>query len=155
LIGVEKDTLEWTWEGLGGRQDLVNNPPPGIREDPARYEAWVDSVSSYPPHLVHIGPHRTPLPVNSPAESVFIEVLWFAIGGDSVPVNVDREKVAVLQMRQWKAPPGKNLVYDYMYRLYSGPRAAVVARALERQRRGLPAFQSHKERARGHDASRP
>ena len=147
LIGIEKDTLTWTWEGLGGRLDLVNNPPPGVKHVPGRWDVWVDSVTNYPPHLVHVGPQRTPLPVNSPAESVFIEALLYAIGSDSVRVPIDKDKIVVLQMRQWKAPPGRNLYLDYLYRHDSGPTAAVVVRALERQRRGLPAFPTSKERS--------
>jgi hypothetical protein len=139
LIGAHRDTLTWTWDAIEGRR--IPPRPPNMSG--AQYNALAESILGYPAHLVHVGPHGTPLPLNSPAESVFIEVLWSAIGSDSVFVPEDKDKIAVLRSREWGTT--KHLVQDYIYRLNSGPRAASVARALERQRRGLPAFRTHKE----------
>jgi hypothetical protein len=129
LIGAHKDTLTWTWDAVEGRD--LQPPPPGMKRT-----AWVESVLAYPPHLVHVGPHGTPLPFKSPAESVFIDLLWSAIGSDSVFLPPDEDKVAVLMLRDRGTT--KDRALEYLYRLHSGPYAASVARMLERQRRGLP-----------------
>jgi hypothetical protein len=91
--------------------------------------------------LVRVGLHETPLPFKSPAESVFIDLLWSAIGPDSVFLPPDKDKMAVLELRDRGTM--RNRALEYLYRLNSGPYAASVARALERQRRGLPGLRPY------------
>lgn len=115
LIGGARDTLEWAC-GPGSRR--IPPTPESIRHDSARQDAWVDSVLRSVPSRVYIGvkyyrePAGRPLAVGSPAESLFIQLLWAAVGPDTV--------------------------FNYSsHKLQPGPLAANIARALQRQRAGL------------------
>jgi len=94
-------------------------PPSSVRHDRDRLNAWADSVVQFTPRLAYIGATHyrahgaMPLAVGSSSESLFIQLLWVAIGSDSVFIP----------------PPGK---HD------KRPMAASVARLLQRQRAGLP-----------------
>lgn len=113
LVGSAGDTLLWAW--AGGIN--VPTPPASVRHDRARFDSWADSMVRANPMPVYIGakhyrePGATPLAVGSPDESLFIRILWSAIGADSVPHSY------------WRP----------------GPPAASIARALQRQRAGEPA----------------
>jgi len=130
LVGAHKDTLRWSWDGLEGRRQV---PKPHDGESDARYQARVDSFLAYPPHLVHVNGRA--LPLNSPAESVFIAVLWSAIGKDTVWQPLNHDSLVLEGMRYQLGRP----TTGYLSRLNNGPRAARVARALQRQQRGMPA----------------
>lgn len=131
LIGVHRDTLLWSWDGI---EDRLGIPKPRAGEDAVRYQARVDSFLAYPPHLVHV--RGRILPLNSPAESAFIEVLWSAIGKDTVWQATNHDSLVLEGMRYQLGKP----TTGYLSRLNNGPRAARVARALQRQQRGMPAL---------------
>jgi len=131
LIGAHKDTLRWTWDGIEGRLGI---PKARSGEGAVAYQARVDSFLAYPPHLVHV--RGRALPLNSPAESVFIEVLWSAIGKDTVWQTASHDSLVLEGMRYQLGRP----TTGYLSRLNNGPRAARVARALQRQQRGMPAL---------------
>ena len=131
LIGANKDTLRWSWDGLEGRQRV---PTPRVGEGKARYHARVDSFLGYPPHPVHV--NGRVLALNSPAESVFIEALWSAIGKDTIWQPLNHDSLVLEGMRYQLGRP----TTGYLSRLNNGPRAARVARALQRQQRGMPAL---------------
>lgn len=117
LVGSAGDTLLWAW--AGGIN--LPTPPASVRHDRARFDSWADSMVRANPMPVYIGakhyrePGAVPLAIGSPDESLFIRILWSAIGADSVPT------------------PTRIAKQRY------GPRAAGVARALQKQRAGLPA----------------
>lgn len=120
FVGAERDTLKWSWDGAMREMPDV---PGSIRHDPNRLNAWADSVVEAVPRLAYFGashfraPGARPLTVGSSSESLFIQLLWSAIGADSVFIP----------------PPGKR---------DKNPMAASVARALQRQRAGEHALQS-------------
>src|SRR5262249_56816159 len=122
LIGAHKDTLLWSWDDSDGRQQI---PRRRVGEEGPRYQARVDSFLGYPPKLVHVNGRA--LPLNSPAESVFIEILWSAIGKDTVWKPSDHDSVVLEGMRYELGRP----TTGYLSRLNNGPRAARAARALQ------------------------
>jgi hypothetical protein len=105
-----------------GRNEPSARIPAAIEGDSARIEAWEDSTSRNPPSLAYVGadhflkPGARPLPVRSKAESLFIQLLWYVAGPDTV---LTRDQTS----------PKRFL-------------ASNVARALERQRAGLPPFRN-------------
>ena len=111
LIGARGDSLPWAW---GGAMTWPV-PPDAITHDPRAMTAWSDSIAQSMRRRAYVGashvndPGATQLAIGSPAESVFIQVLWTAVMRDSVAMKT-------------QGPRGKGLV------------AASVARMLETQR---------------------
>jgi hypothetical protein len=111
LIGTRGDSLPWAW---GGAMTWPV-PPDAITHDPRAMTAWSDSIAQSIRRRGYVGaaqvtdPAAKPLAIGSPAESVFIQVLWTAVMRDSVAMKTE-------------GPRGKGLV------------AAGVARMLETQR---------------------
>jgi len=118
LVDAKGDSLQWAWYS-GAR--TMPPMPESIRHDRMRSEAWVDSIMNSVPLLAYVGAKHfratgaRPLAVGSARESLFIHLLWNAIGADSV---------------------FKDSVQSHEKR----PRAANVARMLQRQRAGEPVF---------------
>jgi hypothetical protein len=112
LIDAKGDSLQWAWDGAG-------RSAPGSWEafhrDRVGFEAWVDSALNSAPRLAHIGgkhfraPGVQALEVGSTRESLFVQLLWVAVGADSV-------------------------FRDTVWSSHKRPRAARVARILEKQR---------------------
>jgi hypothetical protein len=114
FIGARGESLTWTWDPIEGR----GAGPPDFKRlwasgmDRARLNDRVDSFLAYPPHLVHLGSNSQPLAFRSPAESLFIQILWSSAGADTILV------------------PPHHMPGD----------ATMVAMMLKRQQRGLPAM---------------
>lgn len=112
LIDARGDSLPWAW---GPGATPMPLPPDALTHDPRAMTAWSDSVlQSFRRHAFigakHVDdPGATPLAIGSPAESLFIQVLWTAVQRDSVSMKIH-------------GPQGKGLV------------AASVVRMLEEQR---------------------
>jgi len=121
LVGAKGDSLPWAY-GHG----MIPPPatPSSIRHDRARVDAWEDSIVQSAPRLAYVGAKHyresgaMPLAIGSPAESLFIRVLWKAADGDTVGTPLPGEQPS----------PGRQAK-----RLI----AANIARSLERQRAGL------------------
>jgi len=111
LVGAHGDSLPWAW---GGAMTWPV-PPEAITHDPGAMTVWSDSIAQSIRRRGYVGarqvtdPAARPLAIGSPAESVFIQVLWTAVMRDSVAMKTH-------------GPRGKGLV------------AASVARMLETQR---------------------
>ena len=123
VVDRKGDSLQWAWS------PLVPGPGLGRRSREAsiprdRLNAWADSILLATPHPVYVGAtyYRAagakPLPIAGPAESLFIQLLWQAVGADSVfrDGSLSRRK---------------------------RPLAASVARCLQRQRAGEMVMPSH------------
>lgn len=119
IVDREADSLKWAWSALV--PDLFSRAR-GADQHGARLEAWSDSVLSHTPHPVYIGikyyrdAGGRPIGIGSPAESLFIQLLWYVVGSDSEFTHAD----------------------------YKRPRAASVARALQRQRARQPPIRLHR-----------
>jgi hypothetical protein len=80
------DSLKWAC----GRVSRPLKIPKSIRYDQVRLDAWIDSVHKDPPTLAYVGadhftrPGARPLSVGSSAESLFIQLLWYVAGEDTV-----------------------------------------------------------------------
>jgi hypothetical protein len=136
FIGTSRDTMFWSWDP--GTRLRTPQRLPG--EDDRRYEARVDSFQKYHlPYLVHVGGEA--LPLNSPAESVFIQVLRFTAGVDTVrhEMGPNQDSLALNRMHMDLGRPDNHYLERYEL-LNSRPRAAALARMLQRQQRGLTAF---------------
>jgi hypothetical protein len=112
IVDTKGDSLKWSQ----GRLEPDTRMPEGIRGDSTQMSAWFDSLSRYPPELAYVGadhflrPGAQPLLVGSSAESLFIDLLWYVAGPDTVLV------------------PGRMVAKRF--------RAANVALSLKRQRTG-------------------
>jgi hypothetical protein len=114
VVDRKGDSLQWAssplMPGLGSRSRAA-----GIARD--RLNAWVDSILLATPFPVYVGvtyyraAGAKPLPIGGSAESLFIQLLWQAVGADSVFKDASRSH-------------------------RKRPLAASVARCLQRQRAG-------------------
>ena len=123
IVDEKGDSLKWAF----GRRRRPIEIPESIKHDRFRVDAFLDSIHKNPPTFAYVGadhwtrPGGRPLPVGSAAESLFIKVLWYVAGADTVV-------------------PGR--VYAHRDRSGQRFRASNVARALQRQRAGLPTLRS-------------
>ena len=123
IVDTKGDSLKWSQ----GRLEPNTRMPEGIRGDSTRMSAWFDSLSRYPPELAYVGadhflrPGAQPLLVGSSAESLFIDLLWYVAGPDTVLV------------------PGRMIAKRF--------RAANVALSLELQRTGHEPYRDAGEAA--------
>lgn len=84
MVDTKGESLKWAW---GRPSDGIVVPEWGDRD---RVEAYLDSVFKNPPTLAYVGaedyraPGARPLSVGSSAESLFIQLLWYVVGADSV-----------------------------------------------------------------------
>jgi len=84
VVDTKGDSLKWAW---GRPWEGVRVPEWGDRH---RVEAYLDSAFKNPPTLAYVGaedyraPGARPLSVGSSAESLFIQLLWYVVGADSV-----------------------------------------------------------------------
>ena len=112
LVGARGDSLRWAW---GPGTTSLPVPPDAVTHDGRAMTAWSDSVVRSIRRRAFVGaehvadPGARPLAIGSPAESLFIQLLWSAVMRDSVSMASH-------------GPRGKGLV------------AASVARMLEEQR---------------------
>jgi len=117
IVAASGDSLKWAW----GRRSPEMRTPKSIEHDQTRMDAWVDSLLKSPPTFAYVGvdhwsrPGGRPLPVGSSAESLFIQLLWYVAGVDTV-----------MPSRVYVEPDRSGQRF----------RASNVARALQRQRAG-------------------
>jgi hypothetical protein len=93
-------------------------PPDAITRDPAAMNAWADSVVQSVRRHAFVGAKHfsdtgaTPLPIGSPEESLFVQLLWSAVMRDSVSMSK-------------RGPEGKGLMASYVARMLETQRARV------------------------------
>lgn len=115
LVGAQADSLRWAW---GPGSTPMPLPPDAIMRDPAAMNAWGDSVAQSIRRRAFVGakefsdPGATPLPIGSPEESLFVQLLWTAVMRDSVSMSK-------------RGPEGKGLMAAYVARMLETQRARV------------------------------
>ena len=93
-------------------------PPDAIARDPGAMGVWGDSVAQSFRRRAFVGashysdPGATPLPIGSPAESLFVRLLWATVEKDSVAMSK-------------QGPQGKGLMAAYVVRMLETQRARV------------------------------
>jgi hypothetical protein len=94
-------------------------PPDEITHDPKAMSAWADSVIQSTRRRAFVGakhfsdPAGTALAIGSPAESLFVRLLW---------ASVERDSVSMAK----HGPQGKGLMAAYVVRMLETQRARMA-----------------------------